>query len=230
MHLDGDIDIDKLNLNGYYFINSNHPQNGKRGGVGLYIKESFPCKRRSDLATLPECIVCDFHMNRRKCFLVVLYRSPNQNRTRFQDFTNNFEGLVSKIADESPYCIMIAGDLNCRSANWWEGDIDNEEGLSLEALTTYLGLYQMIPEPNHFMGSPRSCIHLVFTDKPNSFFDTGVHPSLHEQCHHQYVYGKLAMRSLHLDHIIVEYGYMIERMYLLLERALKCTTGINRML
>ena len=67
-HLDGDIDIDKLNLNGYNSINSNYPQNAKRGGLGLYIKESFPCRRRSDLEILPECIVCEFHINRSKYF------------------------------------------------------------------------------------------------------------------------------------------------------------------
>ena len=49
-HLDGDIDVDKLNLNGYCFINSNHPQNRKRGGVGFYIRESFTC--RTDLGKL----------------------------------------------------------------------------------------------------------------------------------------------------------------------------------
>ena len=195
-HLDGDIDIDKLNLNGYYFINSNHPQNRKRGGVGLYIRESFPYRRRSDLEILPECIVSEFHINRRKYFFVVLYRSPSQNQAQFQDFIHNFESLVSKIADESPHCMIITGDLNCRSTNWWEGDIDNEEGISLEASTTDLGLYQMISEPTHFMGSSRSCIDLVFTDQPNIFLETGVHPSLHEQCHHQIIYGKLAMNNL----------------------------------
>ena len=76
-HLDGDIDIDKLNLNGYYFINSNHPQNRKRGGVGLYIRESFPYRRRSDLEILPECIISEFHINWRKHLFVVLYRSPS---------------------------------------------------------------------------------------------------------------------------------------------------------
>ena len=96
-HLDGNIDIDKLNLNGYNSINSYNPQNAKRGGLGLYIKESFPCRRRSDLEILPECIVCEFHINRRKYFLVVLYRSPSQNQAQVQYFNNNFEILLSKL-------------------------------------------------------------------------------------------------------------------------------------
>ena len=91
--------------------------------------------------------------------------------------------------------MIITGDLNCRSTNWWEGDIDNEEGISLEPLTTDIGLYQMITEPTHFMGSSRSCVDLVLTDQPNIFLETGVHPSLNEQCHHQIIYGKLAINN-----------------------------------
>ena len=75
--------------------------------------------------------------------------------------------------------MIITGDLNCRSTNRWEDDIDNEEGISFEASTTDLGLYQMISEPIHFMGSSRSRIDIVFTEQPNIFLETGVQPSLH---------------------------------------------------
>ena len=53
----------------------------------------------------------------------------------------------------------------------------------------------MISEP-HFMGQSKSCIDLIFTYQPNLFLKTGVHPTLHEQCHHQVVYGKLAVNNL----------------------------------
>ena len=46
------------------------------------------------------------------------------------------------------------------------------------------------------MGQSRSCIDLIFTDQPNLFLETGVHPTLHEQCHHQVVYGKLSANIL----------------------------------
>ena len=75
-HLDGDIDMGKLNLNSYYFINSNHPQNRKREGVGIYIGESFPYRRRSDLEILPECIVSEFHINRRNISLLYFIEVP----------------------------------------------------------------------------------------------------------------------------------------------------------
>ena len=43
-HLDNNVDEAKIALPGYIFVKSNHPSNTKRGGVGLYIKETFPVK------------------------------------------------------------------------------------------------------------------------------------------------------------------------------------------
>ena len=41
------------------------------------------------------------------------------------------------------------------------------------------------------MENSASCIVLVFTNQPNLVIDSGVHPSLHTNCHHQIVYCKL---------------------------------------
>ena len=68
-HFDSTVDEDRLALDGYSFYNDNHPQNVKRGGVGLYIKDSLPSKHRLDLVTLPECVVCEIQLNRKKIFL-----------------------------------------------------------------------------------------------------------------------------------------------------------------
>ena len=43
-HIDSTIDEDRLSLDGYTFIKENHPQNVKRGGVGLYVRDSLPSK------------------------------------------------------------------------------------------------------------------------------------------------------------------------------------------
>ena len=45
-HLDDTIDKDRLVLKGYDLIKCNQPLNFKRGGVGLYIRESIPKKER----------------------------------------------------------------------------------------------------------------------------------------------------------------------------------------
>ena len=172
-HLDSTVDESKLTLDGYSFLKNSHPQKIKRGGVGVYYKETFPAKQRHDLQNLPECIVCEFQLNRKKYFFTVLDRSPNQSQEQFQAFTDGFEQMISKMAAESPYCVILTGDFNCRSPQWWENDTENEEGKIFEPLTSDLGLHQMISEPNHFMGQSSSCIDLIFTDQPNLFLETG---------------------------------------------------------
>ncbi len=114
-HLDSTVDDEKLALNGYTFIKSNHPQNVKRGDVGLYIKDSLPSKNRSDLVTLPECIVYEIQFNRKKYFYAVICRSPSQSPEEFDNFTINFELMLSKMHAENPFCIIITGDFSCRS-------------------------------------------------------------------------------------------------------------------
>ena len=49
---------------------------------------------------------------------------------------------------------------------------------------------------DHLMGGSKSCIDLIFTDQHNLVVESGVHPSLHEQCHHQIVCGKVSVSSI----------------------------------
>ena len=79
-HLDSTIDEDRLALGGYTFFKSNHPHNVKRGGVGLYVKDTLPSRERSDLVTLSECIVFEIQANRKKYFFAIIHRSPSQNQ------------------------------------------------------------------------------------------------------------------------------------------------------
>ena len=147
------------------------------------------------MATLPESIFCELSLDRKKYFFVVLYRSPSQNHQEFSDFMNNFELMVSKMSAEEPYAVIITWDFNCRSPQWWESDNENDEGRHFEPLTSDLGLHQLISGPTHIIGQSKSCIDLILTDQPNLFIESGIHPSLHEQCHHQIIYGKLPIRN-----------------------------------
>ena len=48
------------------------------------------------------------------------------------------------------------------------------------------------------MGDSISCIDLSFTDQPNLFVEFGVHTSLHVQCRHQIIRGKLSLSNISL--------------------------------
>ena len=58
-----------------------------------------------------------------------------------------------------------------------------------------LGLHQLISGPTHIICHSKPCIDLVFTDQPNLFVKFGIHLSLHEQCHHQIIYGELSVKN-----------------------------------
>ena len=55
---------------------------------------------------------------------------------------------------------------------------------------------QIITEATHFQPncSP-SCIHLIFTDKPNLLSHSGVHASLYNTCHHQIIFTKIDLKT-----------------------------------
>ena len=110
----------------------------------------------------------------------------------------NFELMLSKMNAENPFSVIITGEFNCRSTQWWENDIENNEGKLFEPFTSDLGLHQLISEPTHLIGSSKSCIDLIFTDQPNLLIASGVHPSLHAHCHHQIIYGKLSVSNTKL--------------------------------
>ena len=125
-----------------------------------------------------------------------MYRSPSQEESEFENFMTSFALLLSNLQSEQPFSIVITGDFNCRSNQWWVNDIENDEGKVFEPFISELGLHQLISEPTHLRGSSSSCIDLILTDQPNLFIKTGVHQSLHEQCHHQIVYGKLSVFNI----------------------------------
>ena len=82
------------------------------------------------------------------------------------------------------------GDFNAISSNWFCHDKTNFEGDAIEKLTSQFGLHQVIKEPSHILGICSSCIDLIFTSRPNSINESGVHLSLHSDCHHQIIFAK----------------------------------------
>ena len=51
-------------------------------------------------------------------------------------------------------------------------------------------LYLLINEPAHLLENSSSCIDLIFTSQPNFVVESGVHPSIHLNCHHEIVFAK----------------------------------------
>ena len=68
-------------------------------------------------------------------------------------------------------------------------DINTTEGSKLFPLTSSNEFPQLINEPTHIQTSSSSCIDLIYTDQPNLSVSSGIHASLHLNCHHQIVHS-----------------------------------------
>ena len=108
----------KLFLDGYKLIRADHPRNIKQGGACIYYREALSVKI-IQLNYLPQCLVNEINYNKKKIFIVTLYRSPSQSTDEFDEFLRGFEDVIDYINQCNPYFTLITGDFNARCNRWW---------------------------------------------------------------------------------------------------------------
>ena len=115
-YLDSDIsdDDDNLKIAGYNLIWADHPSNTKRGGVCIYYKHSLAFKLLN-IHYLKECMNFEISFGGKICNFISLCRSPSQSSDTFEDFADNLELNLDKIANKSPYLLNALGDVNVKS-------------------------------------------------------------------------------------------------------------------
>ena len=143
-------------------------------------------------------------MRNKTGYIAVTYRSPSQTASEFANFLENFEKLLYQIQQFRSSFVVILGDFNAKSKSWWNKDITSNEGSQIDSLATTYGLQQLISDPTHILPNSSTCIDLIFTDQPNLVVDSGVHPSLHTNCHHQITFCKF--------NLIIEYPPAYQRL------------------
>ena len=97
---------------------------------------------------------------------------------------------LDRIHENNPFMTVILGDCNAKFNNWRKTDITSLEGFKIDTIASSYGLNQLIQEPTHILNSSSSCIDLIFTSQPNLVMESGIHSSLHSNCHHQIVFAK----------------------------------------
>ena len=80
--------------------------------------------------------------------------------------------------DLRPHSIVLTGDFNCQSSQWWPGDRNLPEEVVLDQLLESNNLTQLIDQPTNIESRGISCADLIATDQPNLFVDYGIHSSL----------------------------------------------------
>ena len=114
----------------------------------------------------------------------MLYRSLNQCQDTFESFINNFELYLDSVMVKNPFLTVVLSDFNVKTSLWYNNNITTYEGSKIDGVTSQFGLEQIIKEPTHIIGNSSSCIDLIFTNQPNLVMESGVHSSLHSNCHH----------------------------------------------
>ena len=106
-----DSEDDRLKIEEYNLIRSDHPSVSNKGGVCFYYKEHIPLVRRDDLCTLSNCLVSEIRLENEKCFPTCIYRSPSQTQHEFDNFFTNLNTLMDHINNELSICSVITGNL-----------------------------------------------------------------------------------------------------------------------
>ena len=166
-----------------------HPSNTKRGGVCLYYKSSLPLKV-IDVSYLQECINFEVKIGEKTCNFVSLYRTPSQTKDEFENFIKNLELNLEHIANKSSFLIVVLGHFNARMQGWYRNDITTFDGCMIGFATSQFSLGQIVKEPIHIFSNSASRIDLIFRFQPNLVINSGVHPPLYPNCHHEIIFTK----------------------------------------
>ena len=196
-HLDSPVlkDDNALYIEGYSIVRADPPSNTKRGGVCIYYNDKISVRQMSNI-NLPEYLACESVIGKKKAYVITLYRSPSQNQSEFEHLLLSLENLLYNIRNKDPACRTLLGDFNARPKSRWVHDITNNEGTQIEFINSLYGFYQLISEPTHILQNLSPCIDLIFTDQPNLVINSGIKPSLHENCDHQITYVKFNLQTI----------------------------------
>ena len=88
---------------------------------------------------------CEILFGGKICNFISLYRSPSQSSDTSdktivrQDFADNLELNLNKIANKSLYLLVVLGDFNVKS-NWYKHDKTTYESSRIAAITSQFGL------------------------------------------------------------------------------------------
>ena len=90
-----------------------------------------------------------------------------------------------------PLAMLMLNQFNVKLSNCYNHYKTSYEGSNIDAITSQFGVQQLIKEPTNILTDSSSCIDLLFTSQPNLVMESGVHSSLHQNCHHQIIYAKI---------------------------------------
>ena len=145
-----------------------------------------------DLTYFKEALLLEMSFNKKKVIVSELIVPQVKIVTKISHFYDLYKGKRS--------LSIVTGDFNAKSSSWWCTDIKTIEGSHLYSLTSSIGFSQLINEATHIQTNSTSSIDLIFTNQPNLSGNSGVHSSLHQNCHHQIVHVSFNLDIYYVPH------------------------------
>ena len=123
-----------MEILGYKLIRSDHPSNSKRRGVCIYHKSALPL-RVLDIYYLQESIYFQLKICDKLCNFISLYRSPSESQDEFEKRSENLERNLDRLFQNNPFSVVVIGDFNVKSSNWYYHDKSSSEGNAVDTIT-----------------------------------------------------------------------------------------------
>ena len=120
------------------------------GGVIVYVRDTFPCKHRTDLELDGlEAVWIEFSVKSKKILVGGFYRPPNSDNA----YLNLIEESIDRAYNTNIVDMFALGDFNC--------DMSQNSSNKMTELIQAYDLKQLIQEPTHYTKNPSSVIDLI---------------------------------------------------------------------
>ena len=187
-------DDDNLEIAGHYdIVRADYPTNTTRGGASVYYGKCLAL-RVLNIVFLNEYINFELRIWDKTYNFAVLYISRRQYQDVFESFCEYFGRTLDSLTQNNLFLLVVLGYFNAKLPNWCENNQNKFEGDKFEHITSQFGSTQIIDDPTYNLDSSSSYIDLIFTSQPDLVIESVVHPSLHQNCHHQIIYAKFNLQ------------------------------------
>ena len=134
------------------------------GGVVIYVRDTFLCKRRNDLEIrgLEEAVWVEIKIKNKPILVGGFYRPPNSNNAYFNLVSESFDRACNTGIND----VIITGDFNF--------DMHSDAGKKIKELNNQYNLTQIIREPTNFTERSSSVIDLFILRNPANVLYSGV--------------------------------------------------------
>ena len=102
--------------------------------------------RLIDVHYLQECLVFEILIGGKLCNFISLYQSPSQSSDSFEKFADNLQLSLDKLSNQNQFLMVVPGDFNIKSSNWYKHDKTTYESSKIDVVTLQFSLQQYIKE------------------------------------------------------------------------------------